>query len=454
MIIGKEGKLKLDNLRNADKVSEKKYMFVGKDYPDVELKMFRKDSILLQENADWTDPFAPRVTGEFFRQFSTKDQQVRWLKNRSLATNTCLQASQDIRFLESRDQPASIKKITTIEETGIQSQEPDHKSGSQSLFHNIANEINDTDQRLIYLAGMVSYRESLCSELHRQTISQSRQMNSQAREGVINTVLGQIVEPKGTESFRLSCSIDNTAEEKVERKTWKAPPSKTELSGIGWEPYKIAYWMLENNMLSFPEGYIPNLNDKVYFAKIAALQSAEISLDPTVRSEEFLASINARLTPSQPITAEHGLNWIYKAALRYLLLKYTDCQPKSKTISEDWISVLQQRFFPGKVDMCQLLKCGSYPIKKKLYYLFKTSVTFKSEFMEYVNTWAVKDHYGYTIKKYRDIYELVLSAAEKKHSLLNVTIAQGNRDRPRMTSTQTADMVKLMNDLANRSIDL
>ena len=432
---------------NATVEPQKKYLFVGKDYPDVELKMFRKDSILLSEPVDLTDPSAPRVTGEFFRQFSPKYHHHRWPISLNQVVHASYQRPPDNRSRSGGRSPMQIAGHRTFEQCYArkpQIEQPGKLQQAANIYSMEARPIANTK-------SAASLNERLDRDPPTDQIlssNQQSQMPAPVPEGSFLDFLTKTAKETVLQSKEAELK-EPPAEEKSGA-PWEALSITFERSHRRWEPSEIAYWMLENDRLSFPAEYVPSLIDKVYFVNMVTLRNPKVALDPTVGSDEFLVSVNANLGPFDPRSAEEGLRWIYKAALRHMLLKYTDYQHMHTPITDDRIRVLQEKFYPGKPQFGELLKNSTFASKKKFYQLFEESPAFRLEYMSYVNTWAERDHYEHCIKKYKELHKFVVFTIKKKPHQLHRPILYQFRKRLCMTVKEVREIIQLMNRIAWR----
>lgn len=444
MRIGEMSKAELDSKNESEKELQKKYLFVGNDYPDTPLQMFRKDSILLREPDLLLDPLAPRVTGEFFSQFSVNNRYHKWIIQMNAIDQTALRRHVYMHKIDCRSQPSCIGRYASSDDLQYSESLPVQYFSpiySIQIKENFQNETAIKNDNLI-----ITEKDGRLNEL--------KQTDLNKREGIVTKLLSQIAEQTGlnwkisaksNDNQQIHSSFDSSQVQFCDKSSIRKKKQKTLYK---YKAPEVGYWMLENDRLSFPDGYVPNLTEKVYLANLAILRNPKITLDKNLAAKEFITTLNTILAPNQPKSTEEALRWLYKNTLRYLLIKYTNYKKQPHLKTEACIKILQERFFPGKPRYASLLKSSVPPRKNKFTTLFKASPTFKHEYMEYVNTMAEHDQYDYNIERYRDMFTLVAGAMKKNPQMLDRPILHHNNKRLCITAKEVRDIVKLMNDIA------
>lgn len=408
---------------------QQKYQFIGKDYPDVELVLFRKDSKLL-ESSLYINQCKEMINKLFFRSNVLKKRTPSYslpsIRNNLQFTfdgvGSCLESKEKLQ--EDSSNTNLIKRYET-------SETPSRLFCGQKRDLSLILHHPSTNRALSYLNKESLYFKQPNSDQSLEEIKFPSKPNfdsaSLEYQGAFHQVRtadasqscnqGKLDFCKTTESEFPDFTLGFKEVEQTDRERIK--PRMSESCSIA---PALAYRMLHNNKLEVPLNISLSLKDKLYLANIVSVRNPDADILPQLETDSFIEAVNEQMCSSPNRRNDDKLRWLFKRTLRYFLCKYTNYLPNRSCKREIFMPILLKRFFPNNPEFESELLNSTFASKRKLRRIFSISPLFKQELIDYVENDLEIQCDRELKKRFVDLYQIIETFLDQNPDVLSTKI--------------------------------
>lgn len=188
----------------------------------------------------------------------------------------------------------------------------------------------------------------------------------------------------------------------IDKETSKIQTPKMEESQL--DLAELSFRMLEQNKLDYRDAMLLDFEDKVFISNILNIRHNSIFVNPNLPLDHFVHELNQHLGQPSDKRNDDRLRWVFKKAIKQMLMDHSDYRPNKLFKRENYIQSLTQRYFPQKPDMETYLLDSTFASKKKLKKMFLESPLFKEEFLDFVNNRVADIHHKESVQVFSEMH--------------------------------------------------
>jgi hypothetical protein len=167
---------------------------------------------------------------------------------------------------------------------------------------------------------------------------------------------------------------------------------------------ELTFKMLEQNRLDISDARNLSFEDKAFLSNILNIRHTGIFVSPSLPADEFAGQFNQHLGQPSDKRNDDRLRWIFKKAVKQMLMDHTGYRPNKLFKRENFIGVLTAKYFAGKPEMQTYLLDSTFASKKKLKTMFQESALFKEEFLDFVNNRVQEIHHSESVRTFDEMH--------------------------------------------------
>lgn len=410
----------------TNRISSQRPLFEGKDYPEIDLVLFKKDSgILTTQSSSRNLESHCSIEVSNTRNNYKEDENIKLdTSRRSLRIFSPFEMREDCKM--SLLPPSILGRDSMIAK--------DRRSpiflGYTQSNENYAN-LNPVFSDGIALpipvkSGLFSKRVS------EQTVNQP--LSSLSLSGPQNVM-----------------PVDGTSFTQVSENNMPTPyPPIGKDDSLRTRASHLAYGMIETNRLDLKSYGDLTLEEKTFLSNIVNIRHPDVVIDPDQDLDSFVDQINSKLGQPQTKRNDDRLRWIFKRFIRHTLCKMTPYKPSKLHRREDYMATLTNYYFPLNPELEEDLLNSTFASKKKLRKLFCLSPLFKNEFFSFVNSQIETLHETESIGHFESIFDYMIETLKTNPEVTKIGFVRERFKRLDWRKVDVQDTVRQINGLVKK----